>query len=98
VPSFDDRGSATSSALGALVVAAASAAYHGLLERNDRRIREAVAGEPQAEPVAGEPGVAPGPARRVMVLTTATQADADLVVAALRATLPPGASLEEAAD
>jgi hypothetical protein len=33
-----------------------------------------------------------------MVLTTATQADADLVVAALRATLPPGASLEEAAD
>jgi hypothetical protein len=80
-------------------VAAASAAYHGLEERRDRRIRDTIAGEPRVEP-APEPGTgaADAPARRLMVLTTATPADADLAIAALRASLPAGASLEEAVD
>ena len=90
--------SALSAPIGALIVAAAVAIYHGLALRSDQRLRaEAAPAEPTEVEVAGSPEPPPVSAaaiRRKLVLTGPTNADLDATVAAMRAALPPELTLE----
>ena len=87
--------SALSAPVGALVVAAGVAVYHGFALRRDQALRaEGTPAEP-AEGIAtqeAEPTAAP--ARRVLVLSGPAEADLDATVTAIRAALSPGLSLE----
>jgi Domain of unknown function (DUF5671) len=93
----DNAASVLSAPLGALIVAAAAAIYHGLALRRDQALRaEAARAEPMGGAVAEAPAIpaaAPAPARRVLVLSGASDADLDATVAAIRAALPPELSL-----
>ena len=84
--------SALSAPVGALIVAAAVALYHGMALRRDQALRaETPSVEPAPETV---PEVAAAPVRRQLVLSGPTSADLDAAVASLRAALPPELSLE----
>jgi hypothetical protein len=91
-----------STPIGALLVAAAVAIYHGVALRRDMALRAGAELEPaSAERVAEEPGMAPAPAataselRRALVLRAPRDANLDAAVETLRAHLPPGYRLEE---
>lgn len=83
--------------VGALIVAAGAAIYHGLALSRDQALRsEAVPSEP-AEPADVEAADTPTtavPARRVLVLSGPANADLDATVTAIRAALSPELSLE----
>jgi hypothetical protein len=98
VDQFVNVASTVSAALGALLVAAALAAYHGVTERRDRALREAT---PEAQATAApqpmeqaQPAGASAP-ERTLVLRGASADALDAAVAALRAGLPAGVELEE---
>jgi hypothetical protein len=86
-----------STPIGALLVAAALAIYHGVTLRRDMALRAAA--EPEAAP-SEAPGAAPTPApvagelQRALVLSAPPESNLDAAVAALRAHLPPGYRLE----
>jgi uncharacterized protein DUF5671 len=86
---FDDAVSAIATPLGALVVAAALAIYHGLVLRGDQALREEAA---ETSPVEAEP---PSPEQRVLVLSGPAGTDLEATVAAMRAALGPELRLEE---
>lgn len=90
--------SALSTPLGALIVAAGVAAYHGVVLRRDQRLR--AESQPAAAPAEAAAPARAAAARRVMVLTGPDGADLDVAVLALRSHLPPGYGLElaEGAD
>ena len=94
-----------STPLGALAVAAAVVAYHGIALRDDLRLGAAPGPAPAAAAApAGDvatledlPAPAAAPVtRRALVLTAPGDADIEPTLAALRAVLPQGATLEEA--
>lgn len=89
--------SALSAPVGALIVAAGVAVYHGMALRRDQALRAEPAGteatDAGPEAAAEAPMVSP-PARRVLVLTGPADADLDSAVTAIRAALAPGLSLE----
>jgi hypothetical protein len=76
-----------STPIGALLVALAVAAYHGLLLRRDDALRAT------ATPIAPAPAARP-PDRRALVLSGPEGADLDATIAAWEAGLPPGYRLE----
>lgn len=90
--------SALSAPLGALIVAAGVAVYHGLALRRDQALRANAASAEPTEPAAAEAAAdiatAPSPAQRLLVLTGPSSTDLDATVAAIRAALPPELSLE----
>ena len=90
--------SALSAPIGALIVAAAVAVYHGLALRRDQALRAEAASELPAEGATAESAEVPpaqeAPARRVLVLSGPANADLDATVAAIRAALSPELSLE----
>jgi hypothetical protein len=93
---FQNAISTVSSALGALLVVGALAAYHGIAERRDRALRDATpegSGEIVAEtaPVPAPPATV----ERTLVLRGSSAGEVDAAVAALRAGLPPGVELDE---
>jgi hypothetical protein len=94
VDQFSNVASGISAALGALIVAAALAAYHFTCERRDRALRDATP-EGHAEPqVAAEPSE-PTRVQRAFVLSGATDDELDAALAAVRENLPPGVELAE---
>ena len=101
VDSTDNVASALAMPLAALLVAAATAIYHGLVLRRDQALR--AAGGAEEPPPAAAPIVEPEvtatevqqPARRTLVLSGPPGADLDTTVAAMRAALGPELQLEE---
>jgi hypothetical protein len=89
--------SALSAPIGALIVTAAVAIYHGMALRRDQGLRaEAAAAEP-TEGAATAPEIpvgSPSPVRRLLVLSGPANVDLDGAVATIRAGLPPELSLE----
>lgn len=88
-----------STPLGALLVAAAVAVYHGAVVRRDQALRASAEPEPvpgEAEPQVPDDTVEPSAEglRRNLVLSGPPDGDPDAVVEALRAELPPGYRLE----
>jgi hypothetical protein len=95
VNQFSNPPSEISSSLGALLVAAALAGYHGLAERRDLALRESTSAASE-EPMEQPPVAAPQEvATRSLLLKAPTAVDLDAALAAVRAALPPGSSLEE---
>ena len=93
----DNAISALSAPLGALIVAAGVAVYHGLALRRDQALRDERAVEEPMEAEVPPPTGMPaqdGPARRVLVLSGPPDADLDAAVAAIRSGLAPELSLE----
>ena len=90
--------SALSAPIGALIVAAAVAVYHGQALRRDQALRAESASAMPAEGVEAESAEIPSaqetPARRVLVLSGPANADLDATVAAIRAALSPELTLE----
>lgn len=101
VDQFTNAASTISAALGALLVAAGLAAYHGIAERRDHALREAVpiAGAPAPTAVEGAEATAPteepAPAERAFRMRAGSAAQLDAALAALRDGLPAGVDLEE---
>jgi hypothetical protein len=89
----DNTVSAISAPLGALLVAAALAIYHGVAVRRDQALRGAAL--PAAREIAPAAGVPTAPARRVLVLSGPPGADLESTVVALRAALAPELQLED---
>lgn len=93
-----------STPLGALLVAIAVVAYHGLQLRDDQAVRVAVAptttdltpAEPHDAAALPATPVIATVARRSLVLTAPADADIESTLAALRAALPEGQVLDEA--
>jgi len=89
-----------STPIGALLVAAAVAIYHGITLRRDMALRAGPEPEPDAVP-SDSPAEAPTPApsvgelRRTLVLSAPPEGELDAAVEALRAHLPQGYRLEE---
>lgn len=78
-----------STPLGALIVAAASAVYHGMVLRRDQALRA------DARPAEAETAVAEAPPFTIALrLSAPRDADPSVVLAELRAGLPPGYTLE----
>ena len=97
VQAVGSRTSIVAAALGVLLMAAASAIYHGLLERADRRLRTSATEADQptvtdSESLQAAPGVS-----RALVLHAPTAVELEQGVATVRAALPPGVTLEEEA-
>lgn len=90
----DNAVSAISAPLGALLVAAALAMYHGVAVRRDQALRRAALAAAATVPPAEVPA---SPARRVLVLSGPPGADLESTVAALRAALAPELQLEDGA-
>jgi hypothetical protein len=91
--------SAVSAPLGALLVAAAVAIYHGVAVRRDQHLRAAVSGAaPDIDAAAPPPAPSAAPARRVLVLSGPPGTDLETTVAALRAALAPELLLEDGAS
>jgi hypothetical protein len=88
----DNTASAISAPLGALLVAAALAIYHGVAVRRDQALRGAALAAAQ---IAAPAGVPTPPARRVLVLSGPPGTDLETTVAALRAALAPELQLED---
>jgi hypothetical protein len=91
--------SALSTPVGALVVAAAVATYHGLLVRRDSELRAQQAGAAAATPelLAAVPAVEPvAIVQRTLVLRAASAAELDAAVQMIRAGLPLGTRLDDA--
>jgi hypothetical protein len=89
----DNTVSAISAPLGALLVAAALAIYHGVAVRRDQALRgAALAAATEIAPAAAVPTA---PARRVLVLSGPPCADLETTVVALRAALAPELQLED---
>jgi hypothetical protein len=87
-----------STPIGALLVAAAVAIYHGVALRRDMVLRAGAEPEPAPSEAPGEvPAAAPtaGELRRTLVLGAPPEGDLDAAVEALRAHLPAGYRLEE---
>jgi hypothetical protein len=86
-----------STPIGALLVAAGVAIYHGITLRRDMALRAAA--EPEGEP-SEVPGAAPthapaaGEVQRALVLSAPPASNLEAAVEALRAHLPPGYRLE----
>jgi hypothetical protein len=99
VGQLDNATSAISAPLGAFIVAAALAIYHGLAERRDRSIRSALQPVPETSTAAAadDADAAATPARRTLVLSGPPGTDLEITVAALRAALSSELSLEDAA-
>jgi hypothetical protein len=103
IPFSDSTVSALSTPAGALIVAGAVAAYHGLLVRVDTELRARRPGPvppPAAAPPAPITGIpaAAAPARtgrRTLVVTAPSEAELEAALASLRASLPPGVTLDE---
>jgi Domain of unknown function (DUF5671) len=89
----DNAVSAISAPLGALLVAAALAIYHGVAVRRDQALRGAASAA--APEIALAADVTAPPARRVLVLSGPPGADLETTVAALRAALAPELKLED---
>jgi len=91
--------SALSAPVGALVVAAGVAVYHGLALRRDQGLRstEPAQPEPAAGVPAGDAETPPDaePVRRILVLSGPASSDLDAAVGAIRAALPAELSLED---
>jgi hypothetical protein len=90
-----------STPLGAAVTAALALVYHGLLLRADQARRpiaaQVVKGDLSAEPgSAAVPAVDHASERRRLELVGSSGADLDAALAAARAALPDGVSLEDA--
>lgn len=91
--------SALSTPLGALIVAAAVAAYHGLLVRRDGQLRGRQAGPDAGVATTTTPERPPsfaGPAQRMLVLRAPSQAALDATLAGVRSGLPAGTRLDDA--
>jgi hypothetical protein len=90
--------SALSAPLGALLLAAAVAMYHGLMVRRDQRLRAAApSAAPEIDAAAPPRATSAAPSRRVLVLSGPPGADLESTVAALRAALAPELLLEDGA-
>jgi hypothetical protein len=101
VEPFGNVASLIATALGILLTAAASAAYHGLAERRDRALRRGLAAAPAIPLEAEVPGEAPaaapaGAASRQLLLSGPSPEALDAAVASIRGALPAEVSLEEA--
>jgi len=94
VDPFVNRASEISASLGALITAAASAAYHGLVERRDRALRDAT----PAPPVSPATEAAPAAIERQLLLRAPSAAQLEAALASLRGNLPPDVVLEEPAS
>jgi hypothetical protein len=96
----DNTASAIAAPLGALLVAAALAIYHGLAVRRDQG-RRAASSAAAPDLAAAEDAAAPSPAtqgsptRRVLVLSGPPGTDLETTVAAMRAALAPELRLDE---
>jgi hypothetical protein len=96
VQQSDNTASAISAPLGALLVAAALAIYHGLAIRRDQGLRAASSAAAADVRGAAPPPVVPAsPTRRVLVLSGPPGTDLETTVAALRAALAPELQLED---
>jgi hypothetical protein len=87
-----------STPIGALLVAAAVAIYHGITLRRDMALRAGAEPEPvPSETLAGAPTPAPsvGELRRTLVLSAPAGGELDAAVETLRGHLPQGYRLEE---
>jgi hypothetical protein len=98
VQQSDNTASAISAALGALMVGAALAIYHGVGVRRDQHLRTAAsvaaAGVAATQP---PPLVPAAPNQRVLVLSGPPGTDLEATVAAIRAALAPELQLEDGA-
>jgi hypothetical protein len=93
----ENAASALSAPIGALIVAAAVATFHGLALRRDQALREEDAPAEAPTPIGAEAAAVPtttADARRVLVLSGPPEADLDAAVNAMRTALPPELSLE----
>jgi hypothetical protein len=95
VEQFTNAASDVSAALGALLVAAALVAYHGITERRDRGLREATPVAPSAEAVESTVAAPPPVSERSFRLRAETAEALAAAVAGVRAGLPADVELEE---